>query len=258
LPLKFRGGNIHVVNFYIKILTCAGSNLPTETKKEIMSFFPDSGFWEYYGTTELGFVCLLRPEDQLRKENSVGKEFFLCNIKLIDDKGQEVERGEIGALYARNVYMMDGYYKDPGVNSAAFLDEQWCTVGDLAWKDEEGYYYISGRKHDVIITGGVNVYPAEIEDVLRKHPKIFDAAVIGVPDIKWGELVKAVIVSKAGEELTADEVIEHCSGQLAGFKKPRFVEFIDELPRNVAGKILKKELKRTHARGCKSRLLETY
>jgi acyl-CoA synthetase (AMP-forming)/AMP-acid ligase II len=230
----------------MKILTSAGSSLSTELKKEIIAFFPSAGLWDYLGSTELGFVSLLRPEDQMRKATSVGQEFFLCNIKLIDDNYQEVKQGEIGAIYARNVYMMAGYYKDPGATKEAFLDDQWCTVGDLARKDNEGYYYITGRKQDAIITGGVNVYPAEIEEVLLKHPKVFDVAIIGIPDKKWGESVKAVVVTKEGADLTTDEVIEYCRGQLAGFKKPRFVEFIDELPRNAAGKILKNELRQAH------------
>ena len=227
----------------MKILTSAGSSLPPELKKEIITFFPAAGLWDYLGSTELGFVSLLRPEDQLRKAKSVGQEFYLSNIKLIDDNYQEVKKGEIGVIYAKNVYMMAGYYKDPDATGEAFLDDKWCTVGDLAMEDEEGYYYITGRKQDVIITGGVNVYPAEIEEVLLKHPKIFDAAIIGVSDKKWGESVKAVVVPKQGVDLTTDEVIEYCNGQLAGFKKPKFVEFTDQLPKNAAGKTLKNELK---------------
>ena len=150
---------------------------------------------------------------------------------------------EVGLLYSRGLGGLRGYWNDQAATEEAFLDHEWATVGDLAVQDEEGYYYIVDRVKDMIITGGVNVYPVEIEATLRHLDKIQDVAVIGVPDEKWGESVKAVVVAKPGTDLTEEEIINFAKEKMAGFKVPKSVDFVAEIPRSLTGKILKKDLR---------------
>ena len=219
-----------------------------ELKLQIMDYFKNAQLWEAYGSTETGIVTLLRPEEQLEKLGSVGREVFgVDEVKLLDEEGNEVPVGEVGELYARTPHMFSGYWKDPEKTQAAFRGE-WATVGDMAKKDEDGYYYLVDRKANMIITGGENVYPSEVEAVVASHPAVKDVAVIGVPDLKWGEAVKAVVVLKEGyvpsPEL-AQEIIGHCRGKIASYKIPKSVDFIpdEEMPRTATGKILHRKLR---------------
>jgi len=219
-----------------------------ELKLQIMDYFKNAQLWEAYGSTETGIVTLLRPEEQLEKLGSVGREVFgVDEVKLLDEEGNEVPVGEVGELYARTPHMFSGYWKDPEKTQAAFRGE-WATVGDMAKKDEDGYYYLVDRKANMIITGGENVYPSEVEAVVATHPAVKDVAVIGVPDPKWGEAVKAVVVLKEGyvpsPEL-AQEIIGHCRGKIASYKIPKSVDFIpdEEMPRTATGKILHRRLR---------------
>jgi len=219
-----------------------------ELKLQIMDYFKNAQLWEAYGSTETGIVTLLRPEEQLEKLGSVGREVFgVDEVKLLDEEGNEVPVGEVGELYARTPHMFSGYWKDPEKTQAAFRGE-WATVGDMAKKDEDGYYYLVDRKANMIITGGENVYPSEVEAVVASHPAVKDVAVIGVPDPKWGEAVKAVVVLKEGyvpsPEL-AQEIIGHCRGKIASYKIPKSVDFIpdEEMPRTATGKILHRKLR---------------
>ena len=156
--------------------------------------------------------------------------------------GRPLPAGEIGEVFSRCEGRFDAYYKDEA-RTAAVLDNGWFTAGDLGRMDKEGFVYIVDRKSDLIISGGENVYPREIEDVLSSHPGILECAVVGMPDPVWGEMVVAVIVRDGEPGPTAEEVIAHCSRRLAGFKRPRRVEFVSSLPKNASGKILKRELK---------------
>lgn len=140
---------------------------------------------------------------------------------------------------------MKEYYNNPGATAEVFR-EGWLYSGDLVREDEDGFIYITGRKTDMIISGGENIYPAEVEQVLYMHPDIFEASVIGVPDLKWGEVVKAIIVLKQGKTLTEDEIIKHCKQNLASYKKPTSIEFVNSLPRNATGKVLKYKLKKLY------------
>jgi acyl-CoA synthetase (AMP-forming)/AMP-acid ligase II len=158
---------------------------------------------------------------------------------VINAKGQECAPGEVGELYAFTPGLFEGYYKDPEKTAHAFMGE-YATVGDMAMVDEEGYYYIVDRKNDMIISGGENIYPTEIDNLLSKHPDIISAATIGIPDEKWGEAVKVVAVKKPGSTLTEAEVIAYCKQNLAGYKCPKSVEFWSELPLNATGKIMKR------------------
>lgn len=167
-------------------------------------------------------------------------------MKLCDGDGVEVKRGEAGILYSRGLGGFRGYWENEDATVKAFLDGEWATVGDVARQDEEGFYYIVDRLNDMIITGGVNVYPAEIEGVLHRMEKIQDAAVIGVPDQNWGEAVKAIVVPLKNGDLTEKEVIRFCEDHLAKCKVPKSVDFVEAIPRTATGKILKKDIRKKY------------
>lgn len=216
---------------------------PVEVKKRLMKYFPNAEFYDVFGQTETSAgTTMLLPEDTIRKTDSVGKPLMNVEVRVVDDNMNDVPIGEIGEIVYRGPNVMKGYYKNEEATAEAFKGG-WFHSGDLVKMDEEGFVYVVDRKKDMIISGGENIYPAEIEEVLHKHDAILEAAVIGVPDEKWGENVKAYIVLKEGKQLDEKEVINFCLEYLASYKKPKFVEFIDELPRNASGKILKRVLR---------------
>ncbi len=216
--------------------------LPQATKERIVDYFGDGVLYECYGSTEGGIVTNLPPPDQLRKEQCVGLPFPCTYVRLLGEDGREVPAGEVGELYSSSPYLFNGYWRKPRETRDAFRDG-WLSVGDLARKDEEGYVYLVDRKKDMIISGGVNIYPREIEEVLAAHGAVAETAVIGVPDDYWGEAIKAYVVLRGGESASADDLLEYCSGNLARYKLPKSFEFLDALPRNAAGKILKRQLR---------------
>jgi fatty-acyl-CoA synthase/long-chain acyl-CoA synthetase len=197
--------------------------------------------WEFYGATETGINTVLRPEDQLRKPGSCGTAVAGQEIKLVDAQGNEVDTGVPGEFMVRNEVLAE-YYNKPEA-TAKNLHGGFFSVGDIAYKDEEGYFYICDRKVDMIISGGINIYPAEVEAVLIAHPAVQDAAVIGVPDEQWGESVKAVVQLRLEIDATEEGLIAFCAERLAGYKKPRSIDFVDELPRDAAGKLLKQRIR---------------
>ena len=226
----------------VRILITGGSPLYTKTKEGLLALFKHAGLNEFYGGTEIGLATNLSPKDQLRKTRCVGKPLWGQEIRILNDDGDEVPKGEVGTIFVKGLIVFDGYYKDP----QATLDcrnGEWVTLNDVGRLDEDGYLYLVDRKKDMVISGGENIYPIEVENVLVAHPKIREVAVIGVPDEKWGEGLRAIIVLKKGEEATEEEIIDYCSGRLAGFKKPRSVEFRNELPRSSFGKVLKRVLR---------------
>jgi len=213
-------------------------------EKSLQKLFPHAGFFDLYGLTEASpGVTILKPDAFFQKIGSVGKSMAFVEVKVVDAGGAEVPAGEVGEIICRGPNVMKGYYKDPQATSEALRDG-WLYTGDLGRMDEDGFLYLVDRKKDLMISGGENIYPAEIERVLLEHPRILDAAVIGVPDSYWGERVKACIVLKPGEVLSQEEVIRFCGEHLASYKKPKEVEFIDSLPRNAANKVMKEELKK--------------
>ncbi|MFT9849018.1 class I adenylate-forming enzyme family protein [Aneurinibacillus sp. REN35] len=226
----------------MRVLISAGSPLPTKTKQDVLAFFPGADLHEFYGSTESAITLNIKPKDIERKDRCVGRPFPLVDCMILTDDKEPVSQGEIGELYFKAPYLLDEYYKNPEATSMSFYNG-YFTVGDMAMQDEEGLYYIVDRKKDMLISGGVNIYPREIEEVLYTHPHILDAAVIGVPDPVWGESVKAVVVPRDGAQLTAEEVMEYCKGKIASYKRPKSVDFLDELPRNPSGKILKTVLR---------------
>ncbi|MGC8605260.1 MAG: class I adenylate-forming enzyme family protein, partial [Desulfomonilaceae bacterium] len=230
----------------LRTLISGGAPLHTSTKLKIKQAFQTAELNEFYGSTELGVATCLRDTDQLRKERSVGKPGHDIELKLCDGDGAEVQRGEAGILYSRGLGGFRGYWKNENATAKAFLKGEWATVGDIGRQDKEGFYYIVDRLNDMIITGGVNVYPAEIEEVLHRMGKIQDVAVIGVPDEKWGEAVKAIVVPVKNADLTEKEIIHFCEDHVAKFKVPKSVDFVDVIPRTATGKILKKDIRKRY------------
>ncbi|MBM4338361.1 MAG: long-chain fatty acid--CoA ligase [Deltaproteobacteria bacterium] len=220
--------------------TTGASILPNETKVKLMKFFPNlSGIYDVYGCTEATpSISILKAKDSLKKKECVGPAVPFLEVRIVDDQDRELPIGELGELICRGPNVMKGYYKDKEATQEA-LKGGWLHTGDLARMDEEGFVYIVDRKKDMIVSGGENIYPREIEEILYSHPKIDDAAVIGVPDPVWGESVRAVLVLRKGERMTDEEVIEYCKSHLASYKKPKSVEFVEGLPRNPSGKVLK-------------------
>ena len=224
-------------------------------KQSYLEDFPADSLWEVYGSTELGVNAILAPEDQLRKKGSCGRPAPTVEIKLFDEEGGEISRPHVpGELYVRSKTVFDTYYKAHDKYDADRRGE-FHTVGDVAYFDEEGFFYICDRKKDMIISGGMNIYPAEIEAALEQHPKIADVAVFGVPNEEWGEAVHATVVVSSGDSLDRDEVIAYARRHLAGYKIPRSVAFADEIPRTGSGKILKRVLREPFWRDHASRVL---
>jgi acyl-CoA synthetase (AMP-forming)/AMP-acid ligase II len=197
--------------------------------------------WEFYGATETGVNIVLRPEDQLRKPGSCGTAVPGQEIRLVDGAGEDVPDGVPGELMVRNSWLAE-YYQRPDATGKS-LHDGFFSVGDVAYRDAEGYYYICDRRIDMIISGGVNIYPAEVEGVLHAHPAVLDAAVIGVPDEQWGESVKAVVRLRPESTASEEELIAFCADHLASYKKPRSIDFAETLPRDAAGKLLKREIR---------------
>lgn len=215
--------------------------LATEAARRFQDMF-GAKLWNFYGSTETGIVTLAGPADHVARPGTVGRAVRGNEIRLYGENGSEVGVGEIGELYARNSMLIAGYHRNDDATRSS-MRGGFFSVGDLARRDADGFYYMESRKHDMVISGGVNIYPREIEDHLHGHPAVLEAAVIGVPDPEWGESLRAFVVRRAGQSLSAEEVIAWCRDALADYKRPRSVVFVDELPRNPTGKVLKRELR---------------
>jgi acyl-CoA synthetase (AMP-forming)/AMP-acid ligase II len=226
---------------------------PMSVKEAVVAYFGPA-LYEFYGSSELGVNTILKPEDVLRKPGSCGQAAPGKEIALLDDDGRPVPPGQPGELFVRRgPGILDEYYRDPEATARMHRGE-WYSVGDVAYVDADGFYYICDRKRDMIISAGVNIYPAEIEDVLHRHPKVLDAAVFGVPDEEWGERVHAALHVRPGETLTVDEITAFCRQHMAGYKVPREVSFHDVFPRDAAGKLLKRQLREPYWAGRVSRV----
>jgi len=189
--------------------------------------------------TEVGTNCfMLAIEDSVRKAGSIGFPNFHTEARIIDERGHDVARGAVGELILKGLHVCSGYWRKSERGAAAMRDG-WFFTGDLARRDEEGYFYIVGRVKDMIISGGENIYPAEVEATLHEHPAIASAAVFGLPDPKWGERAVAAIVVRQGNTVTAEEIIEFCAGRLARYKIPKRVFFVTEFPLSGSGKVAK-------------------
>ena len=219
----------------------AAAPLSTDAARRFMAHFGPV-LWNFYGATETGLVTLAGPKDHVARPGTIGRALRGNEIRLLADDGTEVQQGEVGELYARNSTLISGYHKNEEATKSSQRDG-FFSVGDMGRQDTDGFYYLESRKHDMVISGGVNIYPREIEDHLHTHPAILEAAVIGLPDPEWGETLAAFIVLRDGQQITGTEVMDYCRTHLADFKRPRRVTFLIELPRNPTGKVLKRELR---------------
>jgi acyl-CoA synthetase (AMP-forming)/AMP-acid ligase II len=232
----------------LKLYVTGAAIMPTETRKQIMEVFPNVKLFDVFGQTEMSpATCTLKPDDAERKTASVGLPVINVEVRVVDDDDQDVKPGEAGEVIYRGPTVMKEYYKNPEATEET-LRNGWFHSGDVVRRDEEGFYYVVDRKKDMIISGGENIYPAEIEEVLYQNPKVLEAAVIGIFDETWGESVMAVVVPKEGEELSEQEVKDWCGKMLAGYKKPRRVEFVDALPRNPSMKVIKYALREKYGK----------
>jgi fatty-acyl-CoA synthase/long-chain acyl-CoA synthetase len=228
---------------------------PFALKEAYLRDFPEDSLWEVYGSTELGVDTVLAPADQRRKPGSCGRPAPGVEIKLFDAEGAEVTASGVpGELYVRSTHNFETYYKAADKFEAGRRDD-FLTVGDIAYRDDEGYYFICDRKNDMIISGGMNIYPAEIEAALERHPGIVMAAAFGVPSEQWGESVHAVVVPRPGTPpLAPEDVMAFARQHLAGYKVPRSISFADDLPHTGSGKVLRRVLREPFWQGRSSRV----
>ncbi|MGD9866735.1 MAG: class I adenylate-forming enzyme family protein [Hyphomicrobiales bacterium] len=222
-----------------RLVTC-GSPLQLSTKQQVLTRITDR-LYDYYGSTESNSMSVLKPEEQLRKPMSVGQPFPNVEIRIADENGALLPPGKCGEVWCRNPSLMTCYLDNPEATGAAISDG-WFRTGDLGALDDEGFLTLAGRKGDMIISGGVNIYPAEIENLLMGHPAVLDCAVLGEPDPKWGQRVVAFVVPRAGQEIGLEALQQFCADTLADYKKPRRLEILDAIPKNAGGKTIKAEL----------------
>lgn len=221
--------------------------LPVALKEWVMEFFAGVDIHELYGSTEGGIVSNLRPKDAARKAGSVGHPWFMTEVRVVDDEGNPVPTGTPGELFSRSPFLMNGYLNDPEATAACTTDDGFLTCGDIVIVDDEGFISIVDRKKDMIISGGVNVYPRDVEEQIVVLDSVIEAAVIGAPDETWGEKVVAYAVLKPGQSLTLEELDAHLRDRLAGYKIPRELYILDALPRNASGKVVKTDLRDIYA-----------
>jgi acyl-CoA synthetase (AMP-forming)/AMP-acid ligase II len=216
-----------------------------DTKRAVMEMFRSSGLYELYGSSEAGWVTMLHPDEQFTHLGTVGRECVgSAPIRILDEAGEEVPDGQPGELYSCNPYTFEGYWKLPDRTAEAFRGD-YCSVGDMALRDGDGFIRLIDRKKNLIISGGENIYPSEVENAIGAHPLVRDVAVVGLADAKWGERVHAVVVLRRGAALSEAELLSWSRDRLAGYKRPRSVSFVAEaeMPRTATGKILHRELR---------------
>ncbi|MFC1884084.1 class I adenylate-forming enzyme family protein [Thermodesulfobacteriota bacterium] len=230
--------------------TAGSEKLPMEVKERLLKFFPNTrGVYDVYGCTEASpCIAIVNAEDSLRKDGSVGMPLPFLDVRIIDETGRDLQTGEVGELICKGPNVMKGYFGNSEGTAEAIRDG-WLYTGDLAKMDEEGFIYIVDRKKDMIVSGGENIYPRELEEVLLRHPDVLDVTVVGVSDPDWGESVKAFVVKKEDSSIDEEAVINFCKEHLASYKKPKYVSFISSIPRNPSGKALKRLLKEEDVKG---------
>jgi len=241
----------------LKVITYGAAPMPFEVIHEAIQVMPWVRFINAFGQTETAStITTLGPEDHMiegteeekkkklkRLTSSIGRPLPDVEVKIVDEEGKAVSPPDVGEILARGPRVMTGYWRDEQKTSQVMTSDGWLRTGDMGWMDEEGYLYLTGRADDMIIRGGENISPEEIEQVLDSHPKVEEVAVIGVPDVEWGQQPLAVVVLRRGEVATQEEIMEYCRSKLAGFKRPRSVVFVDMLPRSPMGKLLRKKLR---------------
>jgi len=227
----------------LRLLLSGGSPLLTHTKEAILRRFPKAGLNEFYGATEVGLVTNLRPDDQRRKVRSVGRPVIGMFVELRDEEGNVVPQGEVGEIHIGGATIIREYFNNPTATEEAWKG-RFFTLGDMGRFDDEGYLYIVDRKKDMIISGGENIFPNDIEEVLYRHPAVEMAAVVGAPDPKWGEIVVAAVTVRPGATVGEAELIAHCREYLSTFKVPKKIDFRDQMPMSSFGKILRRDVRK--------------
>ncbi|SFJ87988.1 class I adenylate-forming enzyme family protein [Thermoflavimicrobium dichotomicum] len=225
---------------HVRYFAYGASAFPLAALERVKQAFGHDAFMHVYGLTETGpsGTCL-RPEEHQTKNGSIGRQAVVnMEVKVVNDRGEETGPGEYGEILLKGESNMLGYYNNPE-ETAKVIRDGWVQTGDIAYRDKDGYIFIVDRKKDVIISGGVNIYPREIEEVLVTHPAVLEACVVGVAHPEWGETVKAVVVARPGQRVTEESLKEYISTRLADYKQPRLYSFVQALPRNVNGKVLK-------------------
>jgi len=224
--------------------TVGAAILPIDVKRRLETFFPNvAGIYDVYGCTEAApSISILTGKDSMRKHGSVGRALPFLQVRIVDETDRPVPAETVGELVCRGPNVMQAYHGQPEATREAFRNG-WLHTGDMATMDDEGFIYIVDRKKDMINSGGETISPREVEEALHTHPMIDDAAVVGISDALWGETVRAFVVIQKGATLTEEEVIKHCKRGLASYKKPKYVTFVDEIPKNPSGKILKNRLR---------------
>ncbi len=244
----------------LQVITYGAAPMPVEVITKAIEVFPGTRFINAFGQTEsASTITMLTPEDhviegspgeraiKLKRLGSIGRALGDTEVKIFDEDGSEQPVDEVGEIVARGPRVMKGYWKaDEATNNT--IRNGWLYTGDIGYMDEAGYIFLSGRAKDIIIRAGENISPEQVEATLHSHPAIDEAAVIGVPDPQWGETVRAIVALKAGAQASEADIIEHCRGQLASFKKPESVIFVDSLPRNPLGKVLKRVLREEYGK----------
>ncbi|PJC72617.1 MAG: hypothetical protein CO012_11730 [Syntrophobacterales bacterium CG_4_8_14_3_um_filter_49_14] len=244
----------------LRVITYGAATMPFPVISKAMELMPWVRFINAFGQTETAStITVLGPEDHIiegapeekekklkRLASSIGRPLPDVEVRIVDENGNELPRGEVGDIVARGPRIMTGYWNDEQKTAQILTPEGWLITKDKGYMDEEGYIFLAGRTDDMIIRGGENISPEEVENVIHSHPKVSEAAVIGVPDTEWGQQPMAIVVLKEGEVATAEEIIEYCHSRLAGFKRPRSVSFVDSLPRTPTGKVLKRILREQH------------
>jgi fatty-acyl-CoA synthase len=233
----------------LRLLFTGGEPISIPVLRAVYARFPTAGFINTYGSTEGGpITTFLSPEDKERKIGSVGKPAFSVDIRIADERGGLVAPGLVGELLVRSPFVCNGYWRSEEISS--FRHGAWWHTGDLAWRDDEGFIWIAGRKKDMIISGAENIYPVEVEQVIAGLSGVVEVAVVGVPDEEWGESVAAYVVRAAGTTVDSSQIIEHCRRNLASYKKPRHVIFVDSLPRTTVNKVSKGKLRAQFGASC--------
>ena len=230
----------------VRFIIDGGEKMPTTLIKQFKERFPNAWFADAYGLTEtVSGDTFLAKDKMLDKIGSVGKPCPHLHVRVVDENGNDVPPHEMGEIILKGPKVFKGYWKNPEATAKA-IKEGWFYTGDMGSLDEDGYLYILDRKKDIIISGGENIASPEVERVIYEHPAVLEAAIIGIPHPKWLEVPKAYVVLKPGTQMTAQELIEHCTKKLAKFKVPKEVDFVDQLPRNPSGKVLKRDLRVLH------------
>jgi acyl-CoA synthetase (AMP-forming)/AMP-acid ligase II len=246
----------------LRVITYGAAPMPLPVIRKAMEEFPEVSFINAFGQTETAStITALGPEDhhitgtteekekKLKRLASIGKPMADVKMKVIDQEtGATLGPNEVGEILAKGPRVMSGYWKDEEKTAKTIDKDGWVHTGDVGYVDEDGYYFLSGRSSDIIIRAGENISPEELENVIREHPGVDDVAVIGVPDETWGEEPRAVIIPKKGVKVTEEEIMEYCRQKLASFKRPRTVVFVDDLPRNPMGKLIKKDIREKYGK----------